>query len=370
MPQVEVSRTIVFDAPGGPGLLRGVGRGQPRPRPTGHCRTDLHRTPGTPRSTTEGGTNLQDEDRHRRHRRDRERLLQALPGQAVPQRRPGVADRDRGQPPDDLRCHRRLQHLDELQAKARDVNQRVLDTERSGRVVSLRSQPLSGSRYLPSPRTAGGHTGVVPPPCGRGSNPGINGCANAHSSSGTNPRDRSSTTRNDHDPALRQKLVAVTGGAAGQGRRGPGAADHADPGRSLSLSTEHGRGGDLIEVGAAMVSAQLAEELADVADEQVGGLHGGEVAAATEFGPAHDSFQLHRPSCCKHGRRFRQCRVPGRRTRHPRRSQVLAIVGPYAAGLGSLQRICWLRLPACRCRCRHRRRFLSSSGAAGALLRE
>ena len=34
-----------------------------------------------------------------------------------------------------------------------------------------------------------------------------------------------------------------------------------------------------------MVSAQLAEELPDVADEQVGGLHGGEVAAAAEFGP-------------------------------------------------------------------------------------
>jgi hypothetical protein len=34
---------------------------------------------------------------------------------------------------------------------------------------------------------------------------------------------------------------------------------------------------------AAVVSAQLAEELPDVADEQVGGLHGGEVAAAVEL---------------------------------------------------------------------------------------
>jgi len=34
--------------------------------------------------------------------------------------------------PDDLRCHRRLQHLDELQAKARAVTARLLDTERVG----------------------------------------------------------------------------------------------------------------------------------------------------------------------------------------------------------------------------------------------
>jgi hypothetical protein len=34
--------------------------------------------------------------------------------------------------PDDLLCKRRLQHLDELQAKARDVNRRLLDTERVG----------------------------------------------------------------------------------------------------------------------------------------------------------------------------------------------------------------------------------------------
>jgi hypothetical protein len=41
--------------------------------------------------------------------------------------------------PDDLRCHRRLQHLDELQAKARDVNDRVLDTERVGQGCVLAS---------------------------------------------------------------------------------------------------------------------------------------------------------------------------------------------------------------------------------------
>ncbi|WP_217496275.1 hypothetical protein [Arthrobacter sp. 24S4-2] len=34
--------------------------------------------------------------------------------------------------PDDLRCHRRLEHLPELQSKARDINARLLDTERVG----------------------------------------------------------------------------------------------------------------------------------------------------------------------------------------------------------------------------------------------
>src|SRR6185295_11682965 len=34
--------------------------------------------------------------------------------------------------PDDLRCHRRLAHLNELQARARAVNRRLLDTERVG----------------------------------------------------------------------------------------------------------------------------------------------------------------------------------------------------------------------------------------------
>ena len=41
--------------------------------------------------------------------------------------------------PDDLRCHRRLPHLDELQAKARDVNRRLLDTERVGQGCLLAS---------------------------------------------------------------------------------------------------------------------------------------------------------------------------------------------------------------------------------------
>lgn len=41
--------------------------------------------------------------------------------------------------PDDLRCHRRLEHLGELQAKGRDVNTRLLDTERVGQGCVLAS---------------------------------------------------------------------------------------------------------------------------------------------------------------------------------------------------------------------------------------
>lgn len=41
--------------------------------------------------------------------------------------------------PDDLSCHRRLQHLDELQTKARAVNARLLDTERVGQGCVLAS---------------------------------------------------------------------------------------------------------------------------------------------------------------------------------------------------------------------------------------
>ncbi|TQJ62234.1 hypothetical protein FBY31_4638 [Arthrobacter sp. SLBN-100] len=41
--------------------------------------------------------------------------------------------------PDDLRCHRRLEHLGELQTKARDINRRLLDTERVGQGCVLAS---------------------------------------------------------------------------------------------------------------------------------------------------------------------------------------------------------------------------------------
>ena len=56
--------------------------------------------------------------------------------------------------PDDLRCHRRLQHLDELQTKARDVNARLLDTERVGQGCVLASPAFE--RVAQSTLTADG----------------------------------------------------------------------------------------------------------------------------------------------------------------------------------------------------------------------
>src|SRR4029453_6033020 len=69
-----------------------------------------------------------------------------------------------------------------------------------------------------------------------------------------------------------------------------------DLGRSLSPGTEYSRGADPIEVGTTVVSTQLAEELPDVADEQVGGPHSREGASGVEFGPVHDGvFVLESP---------------------------------------------------------------------------
>ncbi len=56
--------------------------------------------------------------------------------------------------PDDLRCHRRLAHLDELQTKARDVNRRLLDTERVGQDCVLAS-PAFARVAQPSVTTDG-----------------------------------------------------------------------------------------------------------------------------------------------------------------------------------------------------------------------
>jgi hypothetical protein len=62
------------------------------------------------------------------------------------------------------------------------------DAERRWQVSP--AQPLVNTNTI-AVNTTRLSTGAVPP---RGSNPGINGAANAHSSSGTNSRERSSTT--------------------------------------------------------------------------------------------------------------------------------------------------------------------------------
>ena len=56
--------------------------------------------------------------------------------------------------PGDLRCQRRLRNLDELQAKARDVNARLLDTERVGQDCVLAS-PAFERVALPAVTTDG-----------------------------------------------------------------------------------------------------------------------------------------------------------------------------------------------------------------------
>jgi hypothetical protein len=51
--------------------------------------------------------------------------------------------------PRDLGCHARLHNLDDLQAKARACNRRILQADVSVRAASSRVQPLSGSRTPP-----------------------------------------------------------------------------------------------------------------------------------------------------------------------------------------------------------------------------
>ena len=140
MRQIEVSRTLVFDAPRrARAFFEALVERQPRHRPPRQRRVHLHRTAPS-RGAVQARLRPQDQGRHPRHRRDRERLLQAFPGQAVPQRRPRTADRDRGQLTRRPRAATAgWQHLDELQTKARAVNRRLLDTERVGQGCVLAS---------------------------------------------------------------------------------------------------------------------------------------------------------------------------------------------------------------------------------------
>ena len=98
MRQVEVSRTIVFDAPRRARFFfEALISGQPRHRPPGQ-RGDHLRPPHPPRHPGHlPHRHRPARDRPGRRRRRAQRLLQALAGQAVPQRRPGDADRDRHQ---------------------------------------------------------------------------------------------------------------------------------------------------------------------------------------------------------------------------------------------------------------------------------
>ena len=142
MRQIEISRTIVFDAPRHARaffealVADNLDIGRPDT-----CRDHLHRPPARRGPATEDRAVLQDPDRHPRHDRgDGERRLQALPDQAVPQRRPGAADRDRDQlTRRPAAANAAWPTCRELQAKARAVNARLLDTERVGQGCVLAS---------------------------------------------------------------------------------------------------------------------------------------------------------------------------------------------------------------------------------------
>ena len=97
MRQVEISRTIVFDAPRhARGFFEAlVADNLDIGRPE---QIELIFKRGQRRGATAAGR-VQDQDRHPRHRGHRQRLLPALPDQAVPEGRAGAARRDRHQRP-------------------------------------------------------------------------------------------------------------------------------------------------------------------------------------------------------------------------------------------------------------------------------
>ena len=140
MRQVEISRTIVFDAPRRARaffealVADNLDIGRPDTR-----RADLRRPPSRLGGPSKLGCTLKTKVVTRdtdvtvnafyKHSRIKQYLKD---GRAL--RIETVVNS-----PDDLRCHRRLQHLDELQTKARAVNARLLDTERVGQGCVLAS---------------------------------------------------------------------------------------------------------------------------------------------------------------------------------------------------------------------------------------
>ena len=141
MRQVEVSRTLVFDAPrhargffealvadnldlGRPDTVELIFHGPHRPGPGRPIKLDC--VPKTKVVTRDTEVTVNAFFKH-------SRVKQYLKdGRAL--RIESVINC-----PDDLQCHRRLRHLDELQTKARAVNRRLLDTERVGQGCVLAS---------------------------------------------------------------------------------------------------------------------------------------------------------------------------------------------------------------------------------------
>ena len=153
MRQVEISRTIVFDAPRhARGFFEALiadnpGIGRPHNVEIIFARKIRRDTKGVFRTAIDrrdnGGVLVNVFYKH-------SRIKQYLKdGRAMRIETAGGAPRDLG-------CNARLPNLDELQARARAANQRILETEPTGQAPSLRAQPLSGSRTLPWTRRGGG----------------------------------------------------------------------------------------------------------------------------------------------------------------------------------------------------------------------
>ncbi len=141
MRQIETSRTLVFDAPrrargffaalvaenldlGRPDHVELIFRGHPRRWGRPPKTEQIYKTRIDTRDTI--GITVNADYKH-------SRVKQYLKdGRAL---RVETVINDAG----DLLCKRRLQHLDELQSKARDVNDRLLDTERVGQGCVLAS---------------------------------------------------------------------------------------------------------------------------------------------------------------------------------------------------------------------------------------
>jgi hypothetical protein len=141
MRQVETSRTIVFDAPrrarsffealvvdnldiGRPDHVELIFRGHPRRWGRPPKKEQTYKTRIDTRDTI--GVTVNADYKH-------SRVKQYLKDGRALRIETVIND------PGDLLCKRRLQHLDELQAKARDVNRRLLDTERVGQGCVLAS---------------------------------------------------------------------------------------------------------------------------------------------------------------------------------------------------------------------------------------
>ena len=135
MRQVEVSRTLVFDDPR---RARGffeslvadnIGVGRP----------DEVRAVFAARTAKADPKDPSDPSVHARHRSEDGLRLQAFPGQAIPQGRESPSYRDRHQQTQDIGVLSRLEHLPELVAKARQVNDRLLMIERAGQGCAIGS---------------------------------------------------------------------------------------------------------------------------------------------------------------------------------------------------------------------------------------